>query len=90
MSDRFANTASKKLAITLEKSDSTESAEDGSGNNGVGFHMLAIPEPSISGDQIDLFVGKNLDNAILYYVTYDNPRGECYIDVDIMVDTDED
>ncbi|MBU0626968.1 hypothetical protein KKG31_00180 [Patescibacteria group bacterium] len=52
--------------------------------------MLAIPEPSISGDIIDLFVGKNLDNAILYYVTYDNVRGECYIDADIEVDTNED
>jgi len=65
VSDKFANTASKKIAITLE----------GSGVMTGDFHVLSIPSPSPnqSGD-LEFFVGKSLENAILYYIKYPNSR----------------
>jgi len=77
VSDKFANKASKKLAITLRSGDVITGD----------FHILAIPSPSPnqSGD-IEFFVGKSLDNSILYYISYPNARGECYIDADITAD----
>ena len=81
MSDKFANKASKKLAITLNSGDVVTGD----------FHILAIPAPSPtqSGD-IEFFVGKSLDNSILYYILYPNTRGQCYVDVDITVDSNGD
>lgn len=81
VSDKYANSASKKLAIILDE-DEISTWED--------FHMLSIPKLSNNWDNLDLFVGKSLDNAILYYISYDNARGECYVDTDIEYDSDVD
>jgi len=88
VSDKFANKASKKLAITLNSGDVITSNLSGQAGD---FHLLAIPAPSPnqSGD-IEFFVGKSLENSVLYYISYPNARGECYVDVNIATDSNSD
>jgi len=88
VSDKFANKASKKLAITLNSGDVITSNLSGQAGD---FHLLAIPAPSPnqSGD-IEFFVGKSLENSVLYYISYPNARGECYVDVNIAADSNSD
>lgn len=49
------------------------------------FTFLSIPEASVDQNgAIDLFVGKNLHNSILYYIKYDAQwEKDCYIDLDV-------
>jgi hypothetical protein len=80
LTDTYANMADKKRTLNL-----TTGSDTGD------FHILSIPKVSITDDgTIDFFVGKNLNNSILYYIKYDNSRGTCYIDTDIAVDSDSD
>ena len=62
--DQYANIANKRWTLTTETG----------ANNAGDFHILSIPAVSIAGDSIDFFVGKNLNNSILYYITYDTPQ----------------
>jgi len=39
---------------------------------------------------MEFFVGKNLNNSILFYVLYDFSRGSCYVDADLSVDSNGD
>ncbi|MEI8091770.1 MAG: hypothetical protein WCG98_06210 [bacterium] len=80
VTDKFANSASKKWALTLLTGNTT----------GEDFHILSIPKVSMSSKGIDFFVGKNLDNSILFYIKYDFSRGNCYVDADLSVDSNND
>ncbi|MEI7919224.1 MAG: hypothetical protein WCH65_03315 [bacterium] len=80
VTDTYANMANKKRAITLAT---------GAANLG-DFHILSIPKVSLSSGAIDFFVGKNLDNSILFYIKYDNSRAVCYVDTDVAFDSDQD
>lgn len=80
VTDNFANAASKKRTLTM--TTGTANAGD--------FHILSIPAVSITNGNIDFFVGKNLNNAILMYIKYDNSKGTCYVDTDIAFDSDND
>jgi hypothetical protein len=51
---------------------------------------LSIPAVSIVNDNIDFYVGKNLNNSILFYLKYDNSKGTCYVDTDIAYDSNSD
>ena len=75
--DTYANSANKKRAISL----STGLVGD--------FHILSIPKASSSSDGIEFFVGKNLNNSILFYIMTASP-GKCFVDSDISVDSDKD
>jgi hypothetical protein len=44
----------------------------------------------MSDQGMEIFVGKNLDNSILFYIKYDFSRGTCYVDTDLSVDSDGD
>ena len=52
--------------------------------------MLSLPQASMNGEIPEIFVGKDLDNAVLYYIKYPNLRGQCYVDVDTKVDSNTD
>lgn len=80
VTDTFANAASKRWTLTM--TTGTANAGD--------FHILSIPSVSIANGVIDFFVGKNLNNAILLYIKYDNSQGTCYVDTDIAFDSDND
>lgn len=80
VTDTYANMANKKWAISL----TTWTANLGD------FHMLSIPKVSVASGTVDFFVGKNLDNSILFYLVYDNSRWTCYVDTDIAFDGDQD
>lgn len=81
ITDKYANIADKRRTLTMVT---------GQANAG-DFHILSIPKVSISNGSIDFFVGKNLDNSILFYIKYDDSRGTCYVDTDIAADgTDND
>jgi hypothetical protein len=72
VSDKFANQASKKLALNLSSGDVTTPLKPGQAGD---FHILAIPAPSPNQSGIiEFFVGKNLENSILYYISYPNIR----------------
>ncbi|MFA5747732.1 MAG: PKD domain-containing protein [Candidatus Absconditabacterales bacterium] len=80
INDKYANSSNKKWSLNLN-----------SGNiNSGDFHILSIPKANVESDNIQFFVGKNLDNSILYYIFYDNSRGTCYVDNDITIDSDGD
>ena len=80
VTDIYANMANKKRTLNLTTGI----------NNAGDFNILSIPKVSFDGDTINLFVGKNLNNSILYYIKYDNSRGTCYVDTDIAVDSNGD
>ena len=80
VTDTYANMANKKRTLAL----TTGQANEGD------FHILSIPKVSISSGGIDFFVGKNLNNSILFYVKYDDSRGTCYVDTDIAFDSNGD
>lgn len=79
VTDKNANIASKKRALTLT-----------TGDTGKEFHILSIPQASVSAQWTEFFVGKNLDNSILFYVSYNFSRGTCYVDADITADSNGD
>jgi len=56
------------------------------------FHILSLPQPDIKNGRMEFFVWENLDNSILYNVLFDNANGakDCYVDLDITVDSNED
>ena len=78
--DSYANIADKKRELNITT---------GTANMG-DFHILSIPQVSITSGAIDFYVGKNLNNGILFYIKYDNSRGTCYVDTDIAYDSDGD
>ncbi len=80
VTDKYANMANKKRTLNM----STGTANMGD------FHILSIPAVSLASGAIDFYVGKNLNNSILYYIKYDNSRGQCYVDTDLGVDSDGD
>ncbi len=73
--DEYANEAKQRLAITIEESDNSKD-----------FEFLSIPESTITDNTIDLFVGNNLDNTILFYVKHNENLGSCFIDSNITED----
>lgn len=79
VSDKFANTASKKRALSLTTGQKTSA-----------IHVLSIPQASTTSQWTEFFVGKNLNNSILFYVLYDIDQGTCYVDTDLSMDTDND
>ncbi|MEI7563266.1 MAG: hypothetical protein WCJ39_06535 [bacterium] len=74
--DEYGNSANKKRAISL----STGQVQD--------FHILSIPKASSSARGLEFFVGKNLDNSILFYIM--NASGTCFVDANLAVDSDKD
>ena len=80
VTDIYANMANKKRTLALTTGQTNEGD----------FHILSIPQVSISTGGIDFFVGKNLNNSILFYIKYDDSRGTCYVDTDIAFDSDGD
>jgi hypothetical protein len=62
--DKYANIADKRRTLILTT---------GQANMG-DFHILSIPKVSISTGGIDFFVGKNLNNSILFYINYADSR----------------
>ena len=80
VTDIYANMANKKRTLTM----TTGQANEGD------FHILSIPKVSLASGTIDFFVGKNLNNSILFYIKYDDSRGNCYVDTDIAFDSNGD
>jgi hypothetical protein len=61
-------------------------------NNGritSGIHLITIPETSLNNATPEIYVGKTMDNSILFYLNYEY-EGRCYIDTDISVDSNKD
>ena len=79
VTDKNANTANKKRALTLT-----------TGATWWDFHILSIPQSSVSAQGTEFFVGKNLNNSILFYIWYPFSRGTCYVDADLSVDSNSD
>ncbi|HKL44223.1 MAG TPA: PKD domain-containing protein [Candidatus Absconditabacterales bacterium] len=90
ISDKYANQATKKRALTLTGIEiSTGEYVNYTGD----FKLLSIPKSQTNeDDSIEIMVGKNLDNSILFYILYENPENdkECYVDLDISDDTEKD
>lgn len=80
ITDKYANMADKRWTLTL----TTGQANAGD------FHILSIPKVSVSSGGIDFFVGKNLNNSILFYVKYDDAKWTCYVDTDLAFDSNTD
>ena len=57
VTDEYANSANKKWVVSLSSGDVMQD-----------FHVLSIPKASSSSQGIEFFVGKNLDNSILFYI----------------------
>jgi PKD repeat protein len=75
--DSYANSANKKWVISLQ---TWQIVQD--------FHILSIPKASSSARGIEFFVGKNLNNSILFYVM--SKVWSCFVDTNIAVDSDKD
>ncbi|MDR2541380.1 MAG: hypothetical protein LBD11_06600 [Candidatus Peribacteria bacterium] len=61
-------------------------------NNGritSGVHLITIPEASFSNKDPEIYVGKTMDNSVLFYLYHAEP-GQCFIDTDISQDSDKD
>jgi len=77
--DTYANVADKRWTLTLTTWVT----------NGWDFHVLSIPAVSFAQDAMEFFVGKNLDNSILFYIHYDMSEWMCYVDTDISSDGED-
>lgn len=76
LADQHANEAKKRLIITTETWSSTKN-----------YEFLSIPEATVTSSGIELFVGNNLDNTILFYIKHNENLGPCYIDIDVNEDS---
>jgi len=84
ISDKHANEASKRWVLDLTWMSYSWD-----------FHIMSIPESNVStgtSGNIEFFVGKSLDNSILFNVLFDDQdeKLDCFVDVDITVDSDDD
>ena len=79
--DKHANSALKRRVVELTGTYFTES-----------FYIQSIPETTFNDDKMEIFVGKNLDNSVLFNVHFNNQDNalDCYVDADIARDSDED
>lgn len=75
--DKNANSAAQRRPLDIQENKEL-------------LNILSIPEASTINEIPEIFVGKNLDNAILFYIKYNNPTGVCYIDANIEQDSDKD
>lgn len=77
--DKYANTANKKWTIDVisgvKKSDDIE--------------ILSLPEMFDSETGKEIFVWNSLKNSVLFYIYY-GWENECYVDQDIILDSDGD
>ena len=77
--DPYANEAKKITPVTITNNTTGQSD----------FGLLSIPEATVSDNKIDIMVGNNLNNTVLFYVKTDTPDN-CYVDADISQDSDND
>lgn len=75
--DKNANSATQRRPIDIQE------------NTGL-LNILSVPEASTINEIPEIFVGKNLDNSILFYIKYNNPTGVCYVDANTQQDSDKD
>ncbi len=76
LADQHANEAKKRLVITIDTWSDTKN-----------YQFLSIPEATITQSGIELFVGNNLDNTILFYIKHNENLGPCYGDTDVNNDS---
>ncbi len=77
LTDKYANKASKRRNIEIQTWVYQEPV------------LLTIPKASKVNWLEEIFVWKNLDNTVLFYVISDK-QGKCFIDLDTKVDSDGD
>jgi len=75
--DKNANSATQRRPLDIQENKNL-------------LNILSIPEVSTINELPEIFVGKNLNNSILFYIKYDNTTGVCYVDSDIKQDSDKD
>ncbi|HRX64256.1 MAG TPA: hypothetical protein P5060_04080, partial [Candidatus Absconditabacterales bacterium] len=94
--DKYANEANKRRALTLTGIEISSGTKTTSGEyiNYTGdFKLLSIPANQTNGSgEIEIFVGKSLENSILFYLMYNDPdqNKECYVDLDISDQNEKD
>ena len=54
-----------------------------------GVYMITIPETTITNQNPEIFLSKNMKNTLLMYINNDNDE-ICYVDTDISTDSDWD
>lgn len=77
LTDKYANRASKRLTVDIQTWTSEEPV------------LLTIPKSSKTTENEEIFVWKNLDNTVLFYVASSN-QNKCFVDTDIKVDSNWD
>jgi hypothetical protein len=75
--DKNANSATQRRPLNIQANTDL-------------LNILSIPETSTINELPEIFVGKNLDNAVLFYIKYNNPSGVCYVDANIRIDSSKD
>lgn len=77
ITDKYANKASKRRTVDIQTWTFVEPV------------LLTIPKASKTNWTEEIFVGKNLDNTVLFYVISDK-QNKCFIDIDSKLDSDGD
>jgi len=75
--DKNANSAAQRRPLDIQANTNL-------------LNILSIPEVSTINETSEIFVGKNLENSVLFYIKYNNPTGVCYVDTNIQIDSDKD
>lgn len=92
--DKYANEGTKNRPISLKRNTKKPTLPyDVHWEYTWDIYVLSIPTTSQDGSwNYETFVGKNLDNTILYYILYDekNLWDMCYVDLDITDSIDKD
>ncbi len=89
--DKYANQASTKQIIELTWWIVNSSGEDV--NYTWDFKLLSIPQNlENENNELEILVGKSLNNSIAFYVLFDDQdsKKECYVDLDISDWEDKD
>ncbi|GHW02403.1 hypothetical protein AGMMS50249_1890 [candidate division SR1 bacterium] len=78
------------LGVTVEKEYEVKTnSNDTNGKITSGVHLLTIPETSFNNADPEIYVSKQMNNSVLFYLVYEG-IGTCFVDTDISVDSDHD
>ena len=73
--DTNANSATQRRPVQITE------------NNDI-LQIASIPSMDTTNEVPEIFVWQNLDNSVLFYISYNDPNGVCYVDVNIAIDSE--
>ena len=75
--DEYGNMQTERKIVTIQASPDIQNGQT---------VVKTIPEGTKKGNNLELTVGKQLKNTVIFYVSYQG-SGQCFIDTNILIDS---